>query len=150
MEYKREILQGNITCGAWVNQKQEHGIQIKIKDSTSALIVASIEMTMEHFAEMITGTGMVPMEYELCRSENIGKKLEVFDVKIDLPTKRNSVFEKGVQEELDVELAKLQDNAGWFRIYGWDSINLRNIDRDGHITVNAKLRRWVPIDDTKI
>ena len=88
-------LEGKISILA--HHGNNSGIEIEIEDNASGIRICTAEISMEAFAQAVTGLSSCPCNITLYQSENIGKKLEVKDELIPYPYS-NSEFEKVIKD----------------------------------------------------
>lgn len=69
---------GKITISRWHgNQEPRDGITIEVTDETSGIRFLEVGMTLEAFAQAVTGLSHQPCEIELRGIENVGKVREL-------------------------------------------------------------------------
>lgn len=92
------------------NQENYLPIKITIDDVDAVTQFLEIEMSLENFAECLTGLAARPCEFKTRGLQNIGKKREMADFTIELPegtiNRRNS-------EEVATERAEKLCPDGW-------------------------------------
>lgn len=68
-------MKGALTISRWTNGKGESGISINFIDDSSGVNFLTAKVSLEDFAEAVTGLGHVPCTFEL-HSDNVGKRSE--------------------------------------------------------------------------
>lgn len=98
-------MKGNIT----ISRDNKDRINITIRDESSCITLFDGQMTLENFAQCITGLGYVEIDFALNKVENVGKTREHKTVEIEL----GETGYTNARKEIAIEKLKELESDGW-------------------------------------
>ena len=107
-------MNGKLTISRWTSNVEPYsGIRIEVTDQLSGITFMCADIKQADFADALTGLSFVPCGFELRFVENVGKRVETKDVKIEV-TKHPSNYS-------DEEALKI---IAEYEVDGWTSRGL--------------------------
>lgn len=129
-----ELIPGKITISKVVGLGDDY-MEIRIRDVDASVEFIEVKLSMEDFAQAITGMGAIPCKFEVRGLENVGKKRETEPLKFPIP----GVLEK---KEKALELLPSYIPDGWKASMYFHSRNSFTTEGDQHYA-NTTIYRWV-------
>jgi len=134
------MIQGKITISRiQSNQESYLPIKITIDDVNAVTQFLEIEMSLENFAECLTGLAARPCEFKVRGLENIGKKREMADFTIELP---EGTINGRKSKEIAAERAEKLCPDGWTVSTYFNSQN-SFFKENGKEYARTHILRWV-------
>ncbi len=118
--------EGRVTISRFTDSNGPDGVHVEFTDSVSHVRFATMTLTLENFALLITGRGEVKAELEVARLDLVGKtaenKVEVIKVEPHYGNSEKFLELRKAVEKLEVD--------GWKHRSG-DMANSHNYKKDG-------------------
>jgi len=118
------------------------GIHIRVKDEEAGIEFLDLEVSLEEFANALTGMGMVPANMEVRGIENVGKRIERMTFTFPLPEYTTYKDRKRIAAQVAQEVAP----EGWTASSYFGSQESFFTGEDGLIHARTSLYRWVDKD----
>ena len=113
-------------------------ISITVRDSDAGIEFLEIDISLESFAECITGLAYAECDIEFSGLENVGKQIERDTIEFEIP----EYIYFGTRKEIAYKLAKETAPDGWIvsNYFGSQSSFFR---KDGKDYARTSISRWV-------
>ena len=128
-------MQGQLTISRQTGDGER--ISIRIRDERAGIEFVELTLTLEQYAQAISGLSCVPCEVEVQGLENVGKRLEVDTLEFPLGSSEYGDKRKEVAAKLAAETCP----AGWTPDLHFGSQN-SFFQRDGETWARCTIRRW--------
>lgn len=130
-------MNGKITISKTTDNRNNKEIRITIEDSASSISFVEARISLENFAEALTGLGFVDIDFKVRGLENIGKTRERKTVEINL----GKTGYDGLRELALSEARKIESD-GWV-CDGYFSSQYSFRYKDGNTIFSAGFVRYV-------
>lgn len=131
-------MNGKITISKTSDNRGNKDIRIRIEDDASYINFVEARMSLENFAEALTGLGFVDIEFDVRGLENVGKTRERKTIEINLGKIGYDVDRKS----LAMIKARELESDGWV-CDGYFSSQDSFYHKDGNTYCRANFLRYV-------
>ena len=130
-------IKGKITISRVTSNTEGSYVEVRFQDDGASIEFAIAKLTMEQFAQAITGRGYVDCEIEVRGLDLVGKKMEHATIEFPIPK-----ADYKHRKESATKAAAAYIPEGWVLS---DSFSSQGsfFTRDGQEFARATIRRWI-------